>query len=107
MIILASLKLPWKSLELKEFGDQVEMFERSRFYNMHDEDVKRINYLKTAFLERISVYEGEGHTHTSKKHSEFLSAWTKSMCESNTLLNNILVTETLGHHITLMQRISI
>jgi len=52
---LASFKLPWKSYELKDFGDQIEMWERSHFYNMHDEDVKRINYLKPAFLERISV----------------------------------------------------
>lgn len=36
----------------KELGDQTD--------NMHAEDVKRINYLKLDFLERLSVCMGGG-----------------------------------------------
>ena len=61
---------------------------------MHDEDVKRFNYLKPAFLERVSlcvrvcvsVCEEEGHI--SKKHSDFLPAGTKSMHELDILCDH-------------------
>lgn len=41
------------------------------------------------------MYEGEGHSHTSEKHSDFVPAGNKSIYGANVLLVNILVTEKL------------
>lgn len=41
------------------------------------------------FREDFYVYEGRGHSHSSKKHSDFTPARNKLMQESNTSLMNI------------------
>lgn len=80
-LILAPFKLPWKSYELEKVGDQTELWEISRFYNMHDEDVIGINYLKLAFLERISVCIKGTLTYQQETQWFYLcmnqNAWTK------------------------------